>query len=170
MSECVQVFSPSHQLLADVHDKLGWQNFVAGRISKLYLQVVADSLNERRRYATPESWGKRFVRLLMQATHKQWLFRNAHVHYCKLEGLTPQQHEEVFQRVEELMDVDPAELLGQHRSLLEEDFHELGAGSTGIRKTWIASVESAQAAAAHVRSGRRTLGNPSGFEPAVFQA
>ena len=92
------------------------------------------------------------------------------MHYCKLEGLTPQQHEEVFQCVEELMDVDPAELLGQHRSLLEEDFHELGAGSTGIRKIWIASVESTLAASAHVRSGRGTLGDPSGFEPEVFQA
>ena len=71
MSECVQVCSPSHQLLAEVHDKLGWQNFVAGRICKLYLQIVADSLNEQRPYATPESWGKRFVRLLMQAIHKQ---------------------------------------------------------------------------------------------------
>ena len=84
--------------------------------------------------------------------------------------MTPQQHEEVLQRVEELMDVDPAELLGQHRSLFKEDFHELGAGSTGIRKTWIASVEAALAAAAHVRSGRGTLGDPSGFEPTVFQA
>ena len=108
--------------------------------------------------------------MLMQATHKQWLFQNVHVHYCKLEGLTPQQHEEVLHRVEELMEVDPAKLLGQHRSLFEEDFHELRAGSTGMRKTWIASVESALAAAAHVRSRRGTLDHPSGFEPAVFQA
>ena len=68
------------------------------------------------------------------------------------------------------MEVDPAELLGQHRSLFKEDFHELGAGSTGIRKTWIALVESALAVAAHVRSGRGTLGDLSGFEPVVFQA
>ena len=71
----------------------------------------------------------------MHATHKPWLFRNAHVDYCKLEGWTPQQYEEVFHRIEELMEVDPAELLVQHRSLFEEDFHELGGGSTGIRQT-----------------------------------
>ena len=84
--------------------------------------------------------------------------------------MTPQQHEEVLHRVEELMEVDPAELLEQHRSLFKEDFHELGAGSTRIRKTRIASVESVLVAAAHVRSGRGTLGHPSGFGPTVFQA
>ena len=106
----------------------------------------------------------------MHATHKPWLFRNAHVHYCKLEGWTPQQYEEVLHRIEELMEVDPSELLVQHRSLFEEDFHELGGGFTGIRQTWIASVESALAAATYVRSGRTILGNPGGFDSVVFQA
>ena len=110
------------------------------------------------------------MHLLMQATHKQWLFRNAHVYYCKLEGLTPQQHEEILHRVEEPMEVDPDELLVQHRSLFEEDFHELGGGSTRIRQTWTASVESALAAAAHVRPGRTTPGNPGVFNSAVFRA
>ena len=48
MAECVLVSTPSYQVLAEVHDKLGWQKFVAGRVCKMYLQVVADSLNKRR--------------------------------------------------------------------------------------------------------------------------
>ena len=68
------------------------------------------------------------------------------------------------------MEIDPAELLVQHRSLFEEDFHVLGGGSTVIRQTWIASVESVLAAAAHVRSGYTTLGNPGSFDSTIFQA
>ena len=62
MSECMQMSTPSYQILAEVHDRLGWKNCVAGRVYKMYLQVVSDSLNKRRCYVTPKSWGEPFVR------------------------------------------------------------------------------------------------------------
>ena len=31
-----------HWMLTDTHDKLGWDNFVEGRICNTYLQLVAD--------------------------------------------------------------------------------------------------------------------------------
>ncbi len=89
--------------------------------------------------------------LLMQATHKQWLFRNAHVHFCKLEGLTQAQHDEVFRQVLEMMEVDPEKILAKDRYLLEGNFHELGSTSTGARQTWLYSMELAMAAAEHVQ-------------------
>ena len=87
---------------------------------------------------TLERWGRRLVSLLMQATHKQWLFRNLHVHYKKLEGLTEEQHLLIFQKVEELMLADPADLLPRNHILLEGDFTELGKGPTVHRQCWVA--------------------------------
>ena len=69
----------SHKILAHIHDKLGWENFVEGRISKFLLELVAPMFSRRSRM-TLERWGKRLVSPLMQATHKQWLFRNSHMH------------------------------------------------------------------------------------------
>ena len=94
----------------------------------------------------------------MQMTHKQWLFRNAHVHYKKLEGLTAADHERIYERVLELRLTDPAELLGRHQYLLDTDFLELGEGPTLHRQSWVASVESALASARFVSSGLPTRG------------
>ncbi len=65
MSDCIRVESMANILLAELHDYLGWDNFVCGRISKLYLQVAEDSINPKRKFGTPESWGQHLVVLLM---------------------------------------------------------------------------------------------------------
>ena len=165
MRECVHVASPLHEALANSHDRLGWDNFIAGRISKVYLETVTSSLLSNKYYSTEEGWGRHLVKSLMIATHKQWLFRNAHVHFRKLEGLTAKQHEEVFELVEELMLTDPEELLAKHRYLVEVDFEELAEAPTSRRQNWASSMQSALDAAAHVRSGKPTLGSPGTFSP-----
>ena len=109
-----------------------------------------------------ESWSRRLVKSLMIATHKQWLFRNAHVHFQKLEGLTALQHEEIYKLVDELMETDPEELLDRHRYLLEVDFEELGGAPTSHRQTWVNSMQSAMAAANHVRTRGVILESPEG--------
>ena len=48
---------------------------------------------------------------LLQLTHKQWLFRNSHVHIRKVDGMTEAEHEELFDQVQDLMLIDPSELL-----------------------------------------------------------
>ena len=115
MVDCVTSRQPLYRILAEHHDCLGWDNFVKRRICNTYLQVVHDCFNSPYSCLRPESWGKKLVSLLIQMTHKQWLFRNAHVHYKKLEGLTAADHERIYDCVLELRLTDPAELLGQHQ-------------------------------------------------------
>ena len=154
--------------LADIQDRLGWGNFVEGRVSKVFMTAVCPQLMTGRRNMTPEPerWCSIFISKLLSLTHKQWLFRNSHVHYKKLEGLTPQEHEEIFSKVRELMWTDPADLLARHQHLLEGDFRQLGEGSSGVRQQWIESMESALKAAALVKTGRQFRGNPGIFVPA----
>jgi len=165
MISCVQTTSPLLHALATVQDRLGWDNFVEGRISKLFVEVVQVDLERIQSRLTPEKWCKTFIQKLLQLTHKQWLFRNSHTHYKKLEGLTPAQHELIFEKVKNLMWTDPADLLDQHHHLLQEDFGELGAGNSGARLQWAASMGSAIAAAEHVRSGKEYWGDPGLFAP-----
>ena len=101
---------------------------------------------------TPEHWGQRLVSLLIQATHKQWLFINLHVYYKKLEGLMEEQHLRVFRKVKGLMLTDPVDLLPRHRMLLEGDFTELGEGPTILRIFWLALMELSLGAKVYVQS------------------
>ena len=152
--------------LAEVQDRLGWDNFIEGRISKVFLSYVQPSLSgQRRKCLSPQSWGTTFITHIISLTHKQGLFRNSHVNFKKLDGLTPAQHDEIFQRVQSLLWTDPAELLDRHKYLLEEDFHQLGAGSSGVRQNWIQSMESALKAAAIVKTGRQYRGEPGVYVP-----
>jgi hypothetical protein len=73
------------QTLATTQDMLGWDNFIEGRISKVFLSYVEPSLFSSRRRLSPKRWGIKFIGYVIALTHKQWLFRNSHVHFKKLE-------------------------------------------------------------------------------------
>jgi len=90
---------------------------------------------------------------LVQLTHNRGLIGNSHVHYKKLEGLTKEQHKEIFDQVRDLMFTDPAELLPKHQHLLEVDFAQLGDRSTADRQYWVESMESALESTDHIVDG-----------------
>ena len=79
--------------------------------------------------------------------------------------MTEAEHEELFDQVQDLMLIDPSELLERHQSLLEGDFTELGKGSSSVRKQWVCSVEAAVAAAEYVPSGRPIYREPGDYSP-----
>eukprot|EP00956_Cyclotella_meneghiniana_P031953 scaffold85772_cov22-Cyclotella_meneghiniana.AAC.2 len=94
-----------------------------------------------------KTWGSHLVQHLLNITHRQWLYRNARIHLRKAEGLTSSEHEDIFSLVKEMMLVDPADLLPQHRQLLEQDYKQLGEGSTVAQKLWLQQMRSAVSAA-----------------------
>ena len=57
------------------------------------------------------------------------------------------QHEEIVEKVKDLMWTDPGNLLPEDRPLLEEDFEALMASTAADREFWVASMETAIAAA-----------------------
>eukprot|EP00956_Cyclotella_meneghiniana_P023589 scaffold46165_cov127-Cyclotella_meneghiniana.AAC.2 len=83
---------------------------------------------------------------LLNITHRQWLYCNARIHLLKAEGLTSSEHEDIFNLVKDIMLVDPADLLPRHRHLLEQDYKQLGEGSTMARKLWLQKMRSAVSA------------------------
>lgn len=146
--------------LAMCHDKLGWDNFLEGRICVLFLdhqKSYLDSLPPSRyNRFTPERWAQGLISRLLELTHRQWLYRNSYIYFTKVEGRTEIEHNQVISKVKELLYTDPSELLPRHRPLLEIDFAKLGAGSTIGREFWIASVDSAISAAEAHRKLRRS--------------
>lgn len=164
MSECLHCDNTDYQLLAEVCDKLTWDSFVEGRISTLWLEIMKPQLMDATYvYLSPTKWGQLFIERLLQLTHKQWIFRNSRKHYRRLDGLTEAEHIAIFNKMEELMFTDPDELLPRHRDLLETDFGRLGEGSSINRQYWIASMESALAAASLANSGNITHYNLERF-------
>jgi hypothetical protein len=124
-------------------DTLGWDNLLEGRIGLCILQLQTTSMKSQGSRQHIKSWAIDFVHHLLGITHNQWLFRNARTHLRLLEGKSEFEHDEIMQKVGDLLLVDTNLLLPQHRQLFEIDFEKLGAGSTSDRQYWLANVESA---------------------------
>ena len=157
MTECLRLGNADYELLAECSDRLRWDSLLEGRISSLWIQIMKPVLLDSRLYLSPRKWGIQFIEHLLNITHKQWIFRNSRVHYKGLDGLTAAQHEEIFNRVEELMYTEPDDLLPKHRHLMEQDFEGLAEGSAVERQYWIVRMESAVAAAKQVRERRDSI-------------
>ena len=138
--------------LARIHDSLGWDNFVEGRICKLWLQFREVDINRRNLRTTSESWAWGLSHRLLQLTHRQWIYRNSVVHY-KVQGITMRQHERIMDNVEHYAMTDPEDLLPENRHLLDIDFEALGEASSIEKQFWVAEMETAVAASDHVKQG-----------------
>lgn len=108
------------------------------------------------------NWAKGLVNHLIRITHCQWKYLNNTTHFT-VDGRTPEQHRQIIDEMNRLLEVDPTTLLPKYRHLFEdEDFAELGCGSVTKRIFWISADKSAIAASAiHRRrrnKGHRDLG------------
>lgn len=70
-----------YDLLIKYHDKLGWNNFIEGRILSLFAQHQRDYLVNQDTYMTAETWMVGLIEQLLKIPHQQWLYRNAKVHF-----------------------------------------------------------------------------------------
>mmetsp|Transcript_1592 Transcript_1592/g.2557 ORF Transcript_1592/g.2557 Transcript_1592/m.2557 type:complete len:137 (-) Transcript_1592:123-533(-) len=96
---------PVYIEFAEIHDILGWDNFVEGRISKRLVHLQAQYLSTIQTFVQPSSWASGLMRQLLLLTHQQWLYRNCTVHY-KAEGRSLHQHEQILRKVTTLLHTD----------------------------------------------------------------
>ena len=110
--------------IAVAHDKLGWTNFVEGRISKKYVEVQTDHIlsntNSRRRRKLSAKWASGFVDGIIRITHRQWLYRNEYIHYTHQYGSeSPLERRRSLARITHLHEhTDPDDLLPNDHYLL----------------------------------------------------
>ena len=157
MSQCLAPPHSPFALLALVQDRLGWDLFLEGCISTLFLKVT-EAPHSRCSRRPVTSWGQDFVVALLRVTHAQWLCHSSKVH-LQVDGLTKAEHSTLFREVADLMWTDPDALLPRHRHLFDVDFETLGSGPALARQVWVASVRSALAAAESVRLHRVVPGS-----------
>jgi hypothetical protein len=86
--------------------------------------------------------GSKFIKSLIDLTHKQWLFQNSDVHYVS-EGLTANQHDELTTKIHELMKTNCNALLACHRHFMRINFNVLGSGPVLACQVWVAIMEMA---------------------------
>jgi hypothetical protein len=138
-----------------IHDKLGWDNFLEGRICSAWLHLRQDDIRTRNLRRSAGKWMKELMRRLLQITHQQWTYRNATVHLKVKDGRTMAQHEAIVAEILECAHVDPAELLEEHKHLVGCNFTKLVMGPVKDKVEFVAEMNAARRLARHVAKGTR---------------
>jgi hypothetical protein len=153
--------------MSQSQDHLGWDCFVEGCITALLLECIGPLILQWKTQRSLEIWGVQFLKtLLLNLTHKQWIFCNANVHQ-KIDGLTQEQHLDVFAWIRTLMGTTPSDLLPCHHHLLDKHFHDLGNAEMIQRQLWIATMETVLSAASRVLTGHFTPGSLTIFNTRI---
>ena len=154
MTDCLTLPS-KFTLLAEFQDKLGWDNFLEGRITSLMVEEQRLHITQCGTVFTADSWATNMIERLLGITHRQWIYQNARVHLEKLDGHTEAEHAAIMSRVRVLLWTDPDDLLPQDRMLLEGNFEALGSGTAAGHLYWIVSMESSLGGVTHDRRHTR---------------
>jgi len=137
---------------AVIHDRLGWDSLMEGRISHGLIEVLTP-LIATSRVRSVKKWARELVKLLVDMTQEQWIYRNSKVHQ-KVDGLTEQEHEELYSKVVRLMETRIESLLPCYRHLLSEvNFRKLGEGRASSRLMWVTRMEAAIVSSRVISSG-----------------
>ena len=134
MIDCLTLHTPEVVRLTEESDGLHWDSFLEGSISKRWLDIMKPGLLASTTRLTLTRWGTQFIKLLLQITHKQWLFRNSGVYFQGKDGLTQVELDQIFDEVEDLMYTELDELLQKDQHLLNVDFEALAEGSSQDRQ------------------------------------
>lgn len=151
MRRLCNTFPHLHEMACDF-DRLGWENFIEGRICTSFFLLQQKWLTQSGSRWTISAWSRQFLAKILNITHRQWLYRNARIHIRVAEDLTEPDHDLIMEQVSTLMGTDPMDLLPCHRHLLDWNFDELGTGPTLDRQYWIAQMDSAIKAKGRKRS------------------
>ena len=157
-----------YHLLVKHHDRLGFKNFVEGRMCSIFVQLQHDHLQSIETYKTAETWASGLIERLIKITHRQWLHRNAKLHFKTPNGRTVIENDLLNEKVKEMMWTDPDSLLEEDKALLEEDFEQLGKAEASDKEYWVLEMETAIAVAAG-RTANHGVSCPTiGFEDMVM--
>ncbi len=96
MIDCVHGTNPELMDVARKSDHLGWDSFLEGRITSLWLTLVSPMLCKSTRSLLLPSWGSQLINKLHNIVHKQWIYCNTFIHYRGTEGLTMLEHHEII--------------------------------------------------------------------------
>jgi hypothetical protein len=132
--------------LVSSQTRIGWRNFMEGRISMHFYRLHFCHLIYARTNMTAGSWVKTFISKLLHITHSQWIFRNFMLHEKTHGLLRMKERQAILLQVEALSLSDKNDLPEDSQFLLEFDIGRLQHADYETQCYWVAAVVAARTA------------------------
>ena len=126
--------------------RIGWRNFMEGRISTHFHRLQFCHLIYAKTNMTASSWVKTFISKLLHITHSQWIFRNFMLHERTHGLLRMKEQQAILLQIEALSLSDKNDLPEDSQFLLEFDIRRLHQADYETQCYWVAAVVAARTA------------------------
>jgi hypothetical protein len=134
-------------------DKIGWYNLLLGRMSTKWTDAQQKYLESLGKRTTGRRWTIAIISKLWDIAWDMWQHRN-HIKHNTLHPKKQLEMAIIGQRVEDLYEQGPADLLPRDRSLFLKTLTTLRDGNANEQEQWITSVLLAHQRAEATRANR----------------
>ena len=144
MEDITRGMGPGFREMGRSQDKIGWQRFMEGMISKEIIPIQADHVEIGACKLTLEAWSQGLVTKLLEATHGQWLYRNVHVQDDITGVAANARKEEIHQFIEDQLELGEEGLDKKDHYLLEVNLEDLKFTSGEEQHYWLLHIQAPQ--------------------------
>ena len=134
------------------HHRIWATKYVSVILSSILVEHQHKHIRNTQNQTTTKRWVEGMIQQLLGVVHRQWVCWNILVHFRRQGGVSRNQFDTLVRRVEELVVMDPDEMLEDDRSLLKVSQDTLGGMCPLKQKAWIVEVEARKES---VRQGNR---------------
>ncbi len=128
------------QDLAELQDKIGWDNFAMGMVSTKLLQVQSAHLLQCNSARTARNWISGFITQLLQVTHSQWIYRCILVHNWTTGTLILAHKDELLKEIKHQLTLGSEGLAEEDKFLLECNFEEIVSTNGEQQEYWLLAI------------------------------
>ena len=127
-------------------DKIGWQQFLEGVISKEITRIQQQHYALSGSRMSLERWSSGLITRLLEITHGQWVYRNFIVHDPVLGTIATARKEELLREIERQRELGDAGLLEEDKYLAEVNLEGLEDTSRERQHYWLLAIKTTQKA------------------------
>jgi len=127
-------------------DKIGWQRFLEGMISKEITRIQQQHYALSGSRMSLERWSSGLITRLLEITHGQWVYRNFIVHDPVLGTIATARKEELLREIERQRELGDAGLLEEDKYLAEVNLEGLEDTSRERQHYWLLAIKTTRKA------------------------
>jgi hypothetical protein len=127
-------------------DKIGWQRFLEGMISKEITRIQQQHYALSGSRMSLERWSSGLITRLLEITHGQWVYRNFIVHDPVLGTIATARKEELLREIERQRELGDAGLLEEDKYLAEVNLEGLEDTSGERQHYWLLAIKTTRKA------------------------
>jgi hypothetical protein len=147
MTEICYGLGEEYQEMARDQDIIGWRWFMEGMMCKRMQEIQRTYHIRKGSCVSPEHWAQVLILKLLEATHKQWIYRNIQIHDTVAGTHATLRKESIQREIEEQIERGKTGLLEEDPWMMEVNLGDMENTLGEQEEYWLLAIRAAQVAA-----------------------